>query len=297
MKIRAIIIILLATLQGLQGCKSSQVPIAVPTTINEVLSQVSEREILATACDLQGFVTRKTGSQGNIDAATYLFKRFAAIPGLNVTYQGGSQRNVIATLKGTGKSSNKVYIAGGHYDSTSGTPGLAPGATDNACGTGIVLELARVLSKYRFKNDLKFAVWNSEESGGSGSKNYIGEAVLNHEPIALYINFDSSGYDPSNNLILDIIFNDNSSSIAKLMEKDNSVYGLGFTITHNVHTCFSDHKSFWAKGFCSVMTHSEQHGPAHTVNDTADKISTRYARKNGQLGMAILAELAEISTR
>jgi len=160
---------------------------------------------------------------------------------------------------------------------------------------GIVLELARVLSKYNFKNSLKFAAWNSEESGGQGSRAYVSEAVLNHENMALYINFDSSGYDPSNKLILDIIFNNKSSGIAELMEKDNGLYGLGFTIKHNVHGCFSDHKPFWTNGVCSVMTHAEGHGPAHSTNDTVDKISIRYARKNAQMGLAILAELAGIS--
>lgn len=80
------------------------------------------------------------------------------------------------------------------------------------------------------------------------------------------------------------------------MNQRNGLYGLGFTITYNVHGCSSDHRSFWEHGICSVMTHSEQHGPAHTADDTVDKISTLYAKKNGQLGMAILAELAGLST-
>ena len=37
----------------------------------------------------------------------------------------------------------------------------------------------------------------------------------------------------------------------------------------------------------------ENHGPAHTPDDTIDKVSTFYAMKNGQLGIAVLAELAE----
>jgi len=42
------------------------------------------------------------------------------------------------------------------------------------------------------------------------------------------------------------------------------------------------------------MTHEEEHGPAHTADDTVDKISTAYAKKNGQLGMSAVAYLAGV---
>jgi Zn-dependent M28 family amino/carboxypeptidase len=296
MKPRSKVIFILAANLCFYGCESPRDE-TIPISIDELLSQVSESEILATASDLQGFVTRVVGYQGNIDAATYIHERFTAMPGLNVTYQGGSQRNVIATLPGTDSAATKIYIVGAHYDSTSGTPAIAPGATDNACGVGIVLELARIMSKYSFKNDLKFVAWNAEEAGSAGSYAYVSEAELNHENIGLYVNYDSAGYDPDGRLILDIMYNDNSQGAAELMKRYNSLYGLGFTITYNVHIgCTSDHRPFWKHGISSVMTHSEVHGPAHTADDTVDKISTLYAKKNGQLGMAILAELAGLTT-
>jgi len=261
--------------------------------IGELLSQVNESKILVTASDLQGFGTREVGSQANDDAATYLYDRFAAIPRLTVAYQGGALQNVVATLAGTDEASDKVYIVGAHYDSAPGSPG----ATDNACGVGIVFELARIMSKYRFKHDLKFVAWNAEESGSGGSYAYVNEAQSNYENIELYVNFDSAGYDPNGRLVLDIMFNALSSGVADRMSQLNNSYGLGFTITNNVHSCWSDHKPFWEHGIRSVMTHSEEHGPAHTANDTVDKISTLYAKKNGQLGMAVLAELAALEGR
>ena len=44
------------------------------------------------------------------------------------------------------------------------------------------------------------------------------------------------------------------------------------------------------------MTHAESHGPAGTPDDTVDKVSTLYAKKNGQLGMSLLAGLAEVQS-
>ena len=42
------------------------------------------------------------------------------------------------------------------------------------------------------------------------------------------------------------------------------------------------------------MIHTESHGPAHRLEDTVDKVSTLYAMKNCQLGMSVLARLAQV---
>jgi hypothetical protein len=266
------------------------------TTIETLISQVSESEILTTAPDLQNLVTRRVGYQGNVDAANYIYNKLSARPKLSVVYQGGSTRNVVATLPGTDAASDRVYIVGAHYDSTSSTPATAPGATDNACGVGIVLELARIMSQYSFKHDLKFAAWNGEETGLTGSTAYVTEALSNQEDIRLYLNFDSAGYDPFGRVILDIIYNDDSQEMALLMAQKNGQYELGFTITYNVHGCTSDHRPFWSRGICAIATHAEQHAPeAHTSQDIVDLISTRYAKKNGQMGTALIAELAGLT--
>jgi hypothetical protein len=80
------------------------------------------------------------------------------------------------------------------------------------------------------------------------------------------------------------------------MTQDNSIYGIGFNLTYNVHiTHVSDHRTFWNHGYTAVMTHAESHGPAyHSKYDTIDKVSTLYAKKNGQLGMSVLAEISGV---
>ncbi len=164
-KLRYFSITTLAIILCFSGCESQQDK-TTPGSIDELISQTTENEILATATELQDLVTRTIGYQGNVDAATYIYGRFAAMPGLSVVYQGGNVRNVVATLSGSDPASSRVYIVGAHYDSTSGTPAIAPGATDNACGVGIVLELARIMSKYRFRSTLK--LFADLERGGNG---------------------------------------------------------------------------------------------------------------------------------
>ena len=82
--------------------------------------------------------------------------------------------NVVATLKGTQpESAGRTYIVSGHYDSmcTSPTDAAcdAPGANDDASGTAAILEMARVMAKYKFDATIIFMAVAGEEQGLLGS--------------------------------------------------------------------------------------------------------------------------------
>ena len=129
----------------------------------DMISQIDESGIYQSTYDLQNFSTREYPSPENTKVAEYLHDRLAAIPGLKVEYQSDRYRNVIATLPGEDTSSDEIVLVGAHYDCTSSDPAHAPGATDNGGGAAIVLELARVMSKYHFNRTVQFAFWNAEE--------------------------------------------------------------------------------------------------------------------------------------
>jgi hypothetical protein len=89
--------------------------------------------------------------------------------------------NVVATLKGTQTESEKrVYVVSGHYDSmcTSATDAKcdAPGANDDASGTAAVLEMARVMAKYKFDATIVFMTVPGEEQGLLGATHFAEEA-------------------------------------------------------------------------------------------------------------------------
>ena len=82
--------------------------------------------------------------------------------------------NVVATLRGTQpESAARTYIVSGHYDSmcTSPTDATcdAPGANDDASGTAAVLEMARVMARYKFDATIIFMAVAGEEQGLLGS--------------------------------------------------------------------------------------------------------------------------------
>lgn len=259
-----------------------------------MIETMNKTQIYNTIDMLQRIPTRKFGTTGNLNASELLFERLSGIRGLQVEYEGKNINNVIATLPGINKTDDEIVMVGAHYDSISSDPARAPGATDNACGVAIVLELARIMSQYQFNHTIKFALWNGEEIDHRGSRAYAEYAYNNSLNIPLYVNFDASCYDPKGHYILDIMYNNQSAWAQEIMTRFNTLYGINFTLTYNISIGGSDHQSFWKYGYPAVWTHSESKGPIHTPSDTINLVSLRYALKNGQLGMALLAQIAEV---
>jgi len=76
-------------------------------------------------------------------------------------------KNIIAELKGTSHP-DEIILVGGHYDTVPGVKG----ASDNAGGTSITMELARVFKEKGSKRTVRFIAWGSEEMGLDGSNLY-----------------------------------------------------------------------------------------------------------------------------
>ncbi len=276
------------------GCQSTINESHIPR-VSSLITQIDEDQLLATVIKLQEFNTRIYNTEGNMDAGNYLFQRLSERDGLEVSFLNGKIRNIIANYPGTDPNSTKVYMVGAHYDSASDSK-YAPGASDNAIGVAVVLEYVRILTQQKFKHDITFALWNAEEVQYYGSTRYAQKAKLSKENIDLYINYDSTGYDPQKRLRLKILYNEKSEWAAEKYQENNDLYNIGFKkIYMEINHGGSDHESFWSRGYSAVSTHSESHGPTHSADDTVDIVSTAYAKKNAQLGMSLLVELAEIN--
>jgi hypothetical protein len=81
--------------------------------------------------------------------------------------------NVLAVLPGSQTTDKSLIIIEAHMDSRNANncdaTGSAPGIGDNATGTAMVLELARVMSRYTFKNTIVFSINTGEEQGLIGA--------------------------------------------------------------------------------------------------------------------------------
>jgi carboxypeptidase Q len=88
--------------------------------------------------------------------------------------------NIIAEIPGSDPKAGYV-MAGAHLDSWV----AADGASDNAAGSVVVMEAARVLAKLgvKPKRTIRFALWSGEEQGLLGSMAYSEKYLASRPPI------------------------------------------------------------------------------------------------------------------
>ena len=168
------------------------------TKIYDIINAVSTDRIKADITTLANFGTRHTLSdtisttRGIGAARRWIKSEFEKISSdckncLNVFYQkdfvkkGTNKRivkdvqivNVVAIQKGT-KYPNNYIIMSGDIDSRISNPNNftddSPGANDNASGMAGTIEVARILSKYKFENSIIYLGLSGEEQGLFGGK-------------------------------------------------------------------------------------------------------------------------------
>ena len=126
------------------------------------------------------FIAEELNSTGNISAAYQWF-----------SYAGEEIANVVGTLPSADLNNQSKIVVGAHFD----TVADSPGADDNGSGTALLLEVAKVLSLFRFDCTIEFVAFNAEEEGLRGSKHYTQQAVQAGEDVLLMINIDMCIWD------------------------------------------------------------------------------------------------------
>ncbi|WP_035643653.1 M28 family metallopeptidase [Flavobacterium sp. ASV13] len=113
---------------------------------------------------------------------------------INVDSQIG---NVMATLKGTDPTDNRVLIISGHLDSrvtdVMNIKSNAPGANDDGSGVAAVIELAKVMSKRSFPATIIFVAVTGEEQGLIGARHLAEKAKEQNWNIVAMLNNDMIG--------------------------------------------------------------------------------------------------------
>jgi Zn-dependent M28 family amino/carboxypeptidase len=117
--------------------------------------------------------------------------------------------NVMATLKGTDPTDDRVFIISGHLDSrvsdVMNTTADAPGANDDGSGVAAMMELAKIMSKRSYPCTIVFVAVTGEEQGLYGARHLAEMAKAEKWNIVAMLNNDmignslSSGTRLSNN--------------------------------------------------------------------------------------------------
>lgn len=215
--------ILSASSIALPQTKASRIrrPQAGNPIIRNIVREIDARNVERTIRQLVSFGTRNTLSEQNnpqrgIGAARdWLYAEFLKIAEtsdgrMTVEKQSYEQAkaarvpeptmvtNVVATLRGTQpESADRLYVVSGHYDSMCSSPTDAkcdaPGANDDASGTAAVVEMARVMAKYKFDATIVFMAVAGEEQSLLGSTYFAEQAKLKNWNIDAMLTNDIVG--------------------------------------------------------------------------------------------------------
>ena len=97
----------------------------------------------------------------------------AALRALNAQEPTAAPRQEVYCTKVGTTRPDEMYIVGAHMDGR----GFGEAANDDGSGTALVMELARIFSSadVQTERSIRFALWNSEEGGLSGSAAYVAQ--------------------------------------------------------------------------------------------------------------------------
>jgi hypothetical protein len=173
---------------------SSGVVITNPDSISQgILQRVNADTLKSNILKLASFENRNTGSdtlsatRGFGAARNWVHSKFQQYSAENenrlipsffqfdqIICGVGRHKNIIAVLPGSDTTDKSIVLIQGHMDSRCedlcDTACSAQGVEDNATGTALVMELARIMSKYTYKHTLVFMINTSEEQGLYGAE-------------------------------------------------------------------------------------------------------------------------------
>jgi hypothetical protein len=194
---------------------AAQTTIKQDPAIEQMVNEVSSKNIEANIRKLVSFKTRHTLSDTNsktegIGAArnwvkaemenyakasngrlVVQFDTFTSVKG------DKNLKNVLGILKGTDPTDTRIYLVSGHLDSRvtniANTNSFEPGANDDASGTAVSMELARVMSKRSYPATIIFTAVVGEEQYLWGSTHLAKRAKAENWNIDAMIDNDIVG--------------------------------------------------------------------------------------------------------
>lgn len=302
----------------------------------DLVALVSPDRLKATVERLASFHTRNTNSPQLTGAAERLAEQFRAVPGVEVelmryTIQQGRRVpetkevvQVVATLKG---ETDRVILVGGHLDSLNfqGDPltARAPGANDDASGVALALELARVMSRKKWKHTLVFVGFTGEEQGLLGATALAQRAKEEGWTIDAVLNNDTVGSSSNKNGQSDAtrvrVFSEESEQhqsreLARFIEwvtrekvphsgvrlgpmqnrEQSDWFGIKLVFRRDRFGRGGDHTPFANAGFPAVrfIEVHEEYTRQHTEEDLPEFMDFEYLANVTRMNLVAMAALA-----
>ena len=215
-------------------------------------------------------------------------------------YDGGT--NIIARIPGTDLA-DEIVLVGAHYDHVAncadgGGSAVCNGATDNAAGSAIVLEIAAAIfdSGQAPRRTVMFAFWDEEERGLVGSREWIEANPTIVDDVVAYVNYDIAGANllPSlANSTLAVGAESGGESLAAAVDAAGEVTPLDLSLLSLVFgQGRSDHARFFAASVPTVFF-TDATGPCyHTTGDSLAVLDVDKLQQQRDIGVALVDDLA-----
>jgi glutaminyl-peptide cyclotransferase len=259
---------------------------------------------------LVGIIPRDSGTSGAQSAAIHLEGKLKAL-GLKTTVDGFSEQtpsgevsfnNVLGRLPG---KTNRLIVLGSHYDTKSRISPDFQGANDSGSSSGVLLELARVLSeKAPMETEFLFAFFDGEEcqteygptDGLHGSRRlarqiYEGGGA---EHVDAVIILDMIG---DKNLNVTVPRNSTSKLVKSLFSAAHET-GARSLFSLGKGAILDDHVPFLLAGMPVIDVIDFEYGSApglndywHTPQDTMDKLSEDSLQIIGDTILQMIGDL------
>lgn len=213
-----------------------------------------------------------------------------------------NSRNVLGMVSGFGHLADEWVVVGAHYDHlgfverADGTLSVYHGADDNASGTSVVMELARLWAgavagdEGGARRSVLFAFWGAEERGLLGSCAFVGSGALPADRIAAVLNFDMVGRLGEGALRVPVA-EPGSAWWGTLA--DANADALSLDGTPGCTGC-SDHFCFLEAARPVVFFHTGLHDDYHKPTDVAGKVDYPGLVRIAELALRALWRVAVV---
>ena len=216
----------------------------------------------------------------------------------DVVRASGTAHNVLGRIRG--REPGRAVVIGAHFDHLGhGGPGsLAPdargeihnGADDNASGTAVALEVARLLQLAPPAGDVVIALWSGEELGLLGSEHWARNPTVDWADLRSNINLDMVGRAGSGKL--NVLGAGTAEPLAGWLEAAGPKVGLELAISRSGQGIGgSDHQTFIKRSVPALHFFSGIHSDYHRPSDDVEGFEAQGAVRVTELCLAFLARM------
>jgi Zn-dependent M28 family amino/carboxypeptidase len=189
-----------------------------------------------------------------------------------------------------GQRDDAIIVIGAHYDGHD----ISQGAVDDASGTALVMELARVFAPLagQLERTIRFETYTAEELGVFGSTLYVNAmSDADLAPVDFMLNLDGGALGSGRGLSLQGL-----DELQPLFTQMAREMGYPLKLNNQVGAA-SDHFSYFVHGVPAASMFADRppglgRGFGHTMADTLDKVSEVELRESAMVVARLLLRLA-----